>query len=114
ASSLHFELLEASSLDDALVILQEEPIDLVLVGAESSGASSVTSTRAVLEESPASSVIVLGALADRSCHGVATEAGASAVVSKRSIATELVQTMARFASDAALIAQPVAAEGWAV
>ena len=52
-------LRDAASVEDALLILDEESVDIVLIDGESRGVNSLKGTRAVLESSPQSSVIIM-------------------------------------------------------
>jgi two-component system, NarL family, invasion response regulator UvrY len=94
ASFANFRLREASSISDALVILEAEAIDIVLLEGDSHGISGLQGTRAVLERSPKSSVIMVSGVSEPSCRTAASRAGAMAFVSKRAINSELMQVLA--------------------
>jgi DNA-binding NarL/FixJ family response regulator len=94
ASFANFRLREAASIADALVILQSETIDIVLLEGDSHGINGLQATRAILERSPASSVIMVSGVSEPSCRSAASRAGAMAFVSKRAINSELMQVLA--------------------
>jgi DNA-binding NarL/FixJ family response regulator len=94
ASFANFRLREAASIADALVILEAEPIDIVLLEGDSHGINGLQATRAVLERSPKSSVIMVSGVSEPSCRSAASRAGAMAFVSKRAINSELMQVLA--------------------
>ena len=94
ASFANFRLREAASIADALVILETEEIDIVLLEGDSHGINGLQGTRAVLERSPKSSVIMVSGVSEPSCRSAASRAGAMAFVSKRAINSELMQVLA--------------------
>ena len=94
ASFANFRLREAASVADALAILEAEPIDIVLLEGDHHGINSLQATRAVLERSPQSSVIMVSGVSEPSCRSAASRAGAMAIVSKRAINSELMQVLA--------------------
>ena len=94
ASFANFRLREAASIADALVILEAEPIDIVLLEGDSHGINGLQGTRAVLERSPKSSVIMVSGVSEPACRTAASRAGAMAFVSKRAINSELMQVLA--------------------
>ena len=94
ASFANFRLREAASIADALVILEAETIDIVLLEGDSQGINGLQATRAVLECSPKSSVIMVSGVSEPSCRSAASRAGAMAFVSKRAINSELMQVLA--------------------
>jgi DNA-binding NarL/FixJ family response regulator len=96
ASFANFRLREAASIADALVIVEAETIDIVLLEGDSNGINGLQGTRAVLERSPKSSVIMVSGVSDPSCRSAASRAGAMAIVSKRAINSELMQVIADF------------------
>lgn len=104
ASFANFRLREAASIADALVILEAEPIDIVLLEGESHGINGLQGTRAVLERSPKSSVIMVSGVSDPSCRSAASRAGAMAFVSKRAINSELTRVIADLVAER--ISQP--------
>ena len=93
ASFANFRILEAASIEDALFVLDEEQVDIVLIDGEGGGASGLKGTRAVRERSPRSSVIVMSAFTEPSCRNAASRAGAMAFVSKRAIGSDLMQVL---------------------
>jgi len=93
ASFANFQILEASSIEDALYVLDEEQVDIVLIDGEGGGANGLKGTRTILERSPRSSVIVMSAFTEPSCRTAASRAGAMAFVSKRAIGSDLVQVL---------------------
>jgi DNA-binding NarL/FixJ family response regulator len=96
ASFANFRLREAASIADALVIVEAETIDIVLLEGDGNGINGLQGTRAVLERSPKSSVIMVSGVSDPSCRSAASRAGAMAIVSKRAINSELMQVIADF------------------
>ena len=94
ASFANFRLREASSVADALMILDAEAVDIVLLEGDSHGINSLQATRAMLERSPKSSVIMVSGVSEPSCRSAASRAGAMAFVSKRAINSELMQVLA--------------------
>lgn len=94
ASFANFRLREAATIEDALYILDEEEIDIVLIDGDRNGINGLKTTRAVLERSPKSSVVVMSAFSEPACRSAASRAGAMAFVSKRAIHSELMQVLA--------------------
>ncbi|HEX2830428.1 MAG TPA: response regulator [Burkholderiales bacterium] len=94
ASFANFRLREAASMADALAILETETIDIVLLEGDHHGINSLQATRAVLERSPQSSVIMVSGVSEPSCRSAASRAGAMAFVSRRAINSELMQVLA--------------------
>ena len=92
ASFANFRIREAASIEDALYVLDDEPVDIVLLD-EGSGVSGLKGTRAILEHSPKASVIVMSAFSEPACRSAASRAGAMAFVSKRAIGSELMQVL---------------------
>ena len=90
----NFRLLEAASVEDALMILDEEEVDIVLIDGERNGMNGLKGTRTVLERSPSSSVVVMSAFDEPTCRDAASRAGAMAFVSKRAIGSELMDVLA--------------------
>lgn len=93
ASFANFRILEATSIDDALCILDEEQVDVVIIDGEGSGVSGLKGTRAIIERSPKASVIMMSAFSEPACRSAAGRAGAMAFVSKRAIGTDLMQVL---------------------
>jgi DNA-binding NarL/FixJ family response regulator len=94
ASFANFQLREAATIEDALYVLAEEHVDIVLIDGDRTGINGLKMTRAVLERSPASSVVVMSAFTDPACRSAASRAGAMAFVSKRAIGSELTRVLA--------------------
>jgi DNA-binding NarL/FixJ family response regulator len=94
ASFANFQLREAATIEDALYMLTEEQIDIVLIDGDRTGINGLKMTRAVLERSPASSVVVMSAFTEPACRSAASRAGAMAFVSKRAVGSELTQVLA--------------------
>lgn len=95
ASFANFRIREAATLEDALYVLDDEPVDVVLLD-EGSGVSGLKGTRAILEHSPKASVIVMSAINEPACRSAASRAGAMAFVSRRAIGSELMQALEAF------------------
>lgn len=96
ASFANFRVLEAASVEDALYLLDQEEVEIVLIDGEARGANGLKSTRVILERSPKSSVIVMSAFDEPSCRSAASRAGAMAFVSKRAVGSELMQVLEDF------------------
>ena len=96
ASFANFQVREAASVEDALYMLDQEEIEIVLIDGEARGINGLKGTRAILERSPRSSVIVMSAFNEPSCRSAASRAGAMAFVSKRAIGSELMQVLEDF------------------
>ncbi len=93
ASFANIRILEAATLPDALYILDEERVDIVLIDGERGGVNGVQGTRAILERSPTSSVVFMSAFEEPSCHTAARRAGAMAFVSKRALGSDLMHVL---------------------
>ena len=93
ASFANFQVLEASTIDDALYMVEAEHIDVVLIDGEGGGINGLTGTRAILERSPSASVIVMSSYGESDGNAAAVQAGAMAFVSKRAIGSELMQVL---------------------
>ncbi|HUP94061.1 MAG TPA: response regulator [Burkholderiales bacterium] len=107
ASFANFRLREAATIEDALYILDEEEIDIVLIDGDRNGINGLKTTRAVLERSPKSSVVVMSAFSEPACRSAASRAGAMAFVSKRAINSELMQVLADLMGKHASRQQPL-------
>jgi two-component system invasion response regulator UvrY len=94
ASFANIQLWEAATIPDALALLDEIHIDIVLIDGEASGISGLKGTRAILERSPAVSVVIMSAFNEPTCRSAARRAGAMAFVNKRAINSELMQVLA--------------------
>lgn len=93
ASFGEFRLREAGTVDEALKIVETEKVDIVLMDIKLPGTDGVSGTRAVLERSPQTSVVVISVFDDVSHRSAASRAGASAFVSKRAVSRELVPVL---------------------
>ena len=98
ASFANFQLREAAMVEDALWLLDQEPIDIVVIDGEARGINGLKGTRAILDRSPATSVILLSSFNEPACRSAATRAGAMAFVSKRAVGSELMQVLDAFAA----------------
>ena len=87
------QLCQASTIRDALALLDALNIDVVLIDGESSGISGLTGTRAILERAPNVSVVVMSAFSEPECRLAASRAGAMAFVSKRAINSDLIHVL---------------------
>ena len=86
----HCQLREAGSVDEALKIVDEERVDIVLMDYKLPGMDGVNGTRVVLERSPQTSVVMVSMFDDLSHRSAASKAGAKAYVCKRAIGKELI------------------------
>ena len=93
ASFANFQVLEASTIEDALYMVEAEQIDVVLIDGEGGGINGLKGTRAILERSPTASVIVMSNYGEAGGSPAAPGAGAMAFVSKRAIGSELMQVL---------------------
>jgi DNA-binding NarL/FixJ family response regulator len=96
ASFANFRLREAGSVEDALYMLDDELIDIVLIDGDAPGVGGLKGTRAILDRSPSSSVIVMSAISEPTCLSAASRAGAMAFVNKRAIGSELMHVLEEF------------------
>jgi DNA-binding NarL/FixJ family response regulator len=93
ASFARFRLRQAGTVDEALKIVDAEPVDIVLMDFRLPGTDGVAGTRLVLERSPQTFVVMVSAYDDLSHRSAARKAGAMAFVSKRAIGRELIPLM---------------------
>ena len=93
ASFCQFQLREAGTVDEALKIVETEKVDIVLMDIQLPGMDGVDGTRAVLERSPRTSVVVVSMFDDLSHRSAVSKAGASAYVCKRAIHRELIPAL---------------------
>ena len=93
ASFGQFRLRQAGSVGEALKIVDTERVDIVLMDIGLPGMNGVDGTRAVLEHSPHTSVVVVSIFDDASHRSAATTAGARAYVCKRAICRELIPAL---------------------
>ena len=95
ASFANVQLWEAGTISDALALLDEIHIDIVLIDGEAHGISGLKGTRVRYSaHSPKVSVVVMSSFSEPTCRSAVTKAGAMAFVSKRAINTELMQVIA--------------------
>jgi len=92
ASFANLQVLEASTIDDALYMVEAEQIDVVLIDGEGGGINGLTGTRAILARSPTATVIVMSNYSEGG-SAAAPQSGAMAFVSKRAIGSELMQVL---------------------
>jgi DNA-binding NarL/FixJ family response regulator len=90
ASFAQLRLREAGTVNEALKIVEEEKVDIVLMDYRLPGLDGVNGTRMVLERSPHTSVVMVSGYDDTSHRSAARQAGARAFVSKRAIGRELI------------------------
>jgi DNA-binding NarL/FixJ family response regulator len=100
ASFPSMHVRDAGTLDLALCVLATEPVDIVVVDTDANRVDTLRITRAVLDCSPRSSVIVLAGHAERGYDKAAGRSGALAFINRRAVNTEFVETLARLAEDA--------------
>jgi DNA-binding NarL/FixJ family response regulator len=93
ASFAGCHLRQAGTVDEALKIVDAEPVDIVLMDFRLPGTDGVVGTRLVLERSPKTFVVMVSAYDDLSHRSAARKAGAMAFVSKRAIGRELIPLM---------------------
>ena len=93
ASFGQFRLRQAGSVGEALKIVDTERVDIVLMDIGLPGMNGVDGTRAVLEHSPHTTVLVVSIFDDASHRSAATTAGARAYVCKRAICRELIPAL---------------------
>ena len=93
ASFANFRVSEAATLEDALFMLGQEYFDVVLIEGDGSGIGGLRGTRAILERSPTTSVVVMSTFSEATCRSAASRAGAMAFVSKRAIESELMPVL---------------------
>ena len=93
ASFGQFQLREAGSVSEALKIVEQEKVDIVLMDIHLPGMDGVDGTRVLLEHSPHTSVVVVSMFDDLSHRAAASKAGAKAYVCKRAIQKELIPVL---------------------
>jgi DNA-binding NarL/FixJ family response regulator len=91
---------EASSVDEALRIVEAEKVDLVLMDFRLPGMDGVDGTREVLARSPETNVVMVSGFDDFSHRSAASKAGARAFVCKRAIGRELIPAIESLAGAA--------------
>jgi len=99
ASFANFQVLEASTIDDALYMVEAEQIDVVLIDGEGGGINGLTGTRAILARSPTATVIVMSNYGEGGGSAAAARSGAMTFVSKRAIGSELMQVLEELVKD---------------
>ena len=92
-SFAQFRLREAASVGEALKIVDTERVDIVLMDIGLPGMNGIDGTRAVLEHSPHTTVLVVSIFNDASHRSAAAMAGARAYVCKRAIGRELIPAL---------------------
>ena len=80
---------EASSVEDALEIIEAESVDVVLMDIQLPGMNGIEGTRTVLLRSPQTAVVMVSNYDDASHRAAASLAGVTAFVPKRAIRKEL-------------------------
>jgi DNA-binding NarL/FixJ family response regulator len=80
---------EASSVEDALLIIDAETVDIVLMDVQLPGMDGIDGTRVVLKRSPRTAVVMVSNYDDASHRAAAAAAGVTAFVPKRAIGKEL-------------------------
>jgi DNA-binding NarL/FixJ family response regulator len=78
-------LREARSMDEALTLAGQAPLDLILVNLELRGANGIEAARALRSRYPGCRVVVMSVNDSASLRIAALEAGAEAFVSKRDL-----------------------------
>lgn len=85
-----FEMREAGSVEEALAIVDTEKVHLLLMDVRLPGMDGIAGTRAVLDRSPHTAVVVISTFDDAIHRSAARHAGAKAYVCKRAIGRELI------------------------
>ncbi len=80
---------QAASVEDALKIMESEPVDIVLMDIQLPGMNGIDGTRTMLERSPQTAIVMVSNYDDASHREAATQAGVAAFVPKRAIRKEL-------------------------
>ena len=88
-----FRLREARNVHEALEIVETEQVELVLMDIGLPGMNGIDGTRAILERSPHTSVVVVSIFNDAFHRSAATRAGAHAYICKRGISRELIPVL---------------------
>jgi len=78
-------LSEARSMEEALMLAGQAPLDLILVNLELPGANGIEAARALRRRHPACRVVVMSVNDSVAVRIAALEAGAEAFVSKRDL-----------------------------
>jgi DNA-binding NarL/FixJ family response regulator len=78
-------LSEARSMEEALMLAGQAPLDLILVNLELPGANGIEAARALRRRHPACRVVVMSVNDSVALRIAALEAGAEAFVSKRDL-----------------------------
>jgi DNA-binding NarL/FixJ family response regulator len=86
---------EACSVEDALLIIDSETIDIVLMDVQLPGMDGIDGTRCVLKRSPRTAVVMVSNHDDSSHRAAAAAAGVTAFVPKRAIRKELPPVLRR-------------------
>lgn len=93
ATFAHMQLLEAATVEDALLLVDQVDIDIVLIDGDGGGIDGLRGTRSILERAPDASVIVMSTFDEPACRSEASKAGAMAFVNKRAIGSELMHVL---------------------
>jgi DNA-binding NarL/FixJ family response regulator len=78
-------LCEARSMEEALTLAGQAPLDLILVNLELPGGNGIEAARALRQRHPACRVVVMSVTDSLTLRIAALEAGAEAFVSKRDL-----------------------------
>ena len=78
-------LREARSMEEALTLAGQAPLDLILINLELPGPNGIEATRALRRRHPACRVVVMSVSDSMALRIAALEAGAEAFVSKRDL-----------------------------
>ena len=87
-------LSEARSMEEALTLAGQAPLDLILVNLELPGANGIEAARALRRRHPACRVVVMSVNDSVALRIAALEAGAEAFVSKRDLRLALLPIVA--------------------
>jgi DNA-binding NarL/FixJ family response regulator len=82
-------LREARSMDEALTLAEQAPLDLILVNLELPGANGIEAARALHGRYPGCRIVVMSVNDSAALRIAALEAGAEAFVSKRDLRVAL-------------------------
>jgi DNA-binding NarL/FixJ family response regulator len=82
-------LCEARSMDEALTLAGQAPLDLILVNLELPGGNGIEAARALHSRHPGCRIVVMSVNDSRTLRIAALEAGAEAFVSKRDLRVAL-------------------------
>ena len=88
-----FDLVEASSGEEAVAVAREQPLRAVVMDIGLPQMSGIEATRQIKEAAPSAQVVILTIYEDAAYRDDAAAAGASAYVTKREMRAELVPTL---------------------